>query len=145
MKLKSKELAKDRFFWEDQTWSESGYMAIIYGGNQGLYYYNTHKDSNGDQFKTMNVINVALSNFADKWVHIVQQSDIEDGKVTNRLYINGELKDSREFENAESLVNNPNKNLRLALDLHGQIDEVKIWQEALSEDQIKTEYENYNL
>ncbi|MBT4166223.1 hypothetical protein HOE04_04265, partial [archaeon] len=52
----------------------------------------------------------------------------------------GALRGSSEFENTEGFVNEPN-NLKLAVDLDGIVDEVKIWNYALSENEINQEFE----
>ena len=138
-KLNTGDATGNSFFWSDYTWNKSGYLSIVFSRDQKFYYYNTHKDSQGNQFKIMK-INMFTEDFTDKWHHLVQQAYIVNGKTIIKIYLDGALRGSSEFENTEGFVNEPN-NLKLAVDLDGIVDEVKIWNYALSENEINQEFE----
>ncbi|MBT4165565.1 LamG domain-containing protein [archaeon] len=141
-KLEPGELSKNRYFWIDYVSGISGYSAIIFGGDQDFFYYNTDKDSNGDDhFRILGNIQ-GLSEFTVDWHHLVQQAYIENGKVMNRVYIDNALK-SPAIHDAVGLVSDSTGNLKLAEDLDGLIDEVIIWDYALSPQQITALYNSY--
>ncbi|MBT4165679.1 hypothetical protein HOE04_01425 [archaeon] len=76
-----------------------------------------------------------LDDFADEWHQLVQQTYIQNEKVINKIYIDGVLRNTEKFEDAGGLVNNY-ANLKLAVDLNGEVDDVKIWNRALSSSEV---------
>ena len=112
----------------DSIW-DSGY--IFFGNVRPYIYYN----SSGEvTFLSGNISNSAYITNLNTWNHIL---GIYDGTYS-KLYINGELKnlvaDSKGV-NSSVLVG-----IDSGVSFDGQIDEAKIWNYALTAEQVKTEY-----
>jgi len=72
------------------------------------------------------------------WYHVVGTYDKDVGSNNLKLYVNGELKS--QGTKTGSIVSVSDIHLYIGKNSHGQIDEVKIFNYALSPLQIKTEY-----
>jgi len=109
--------------------------------------YEIHQSTDKIRFLLNNnsPLNVLTSNtsITTNWTHVVATYD----GTTKKIYINGQLSNSANFTGQ---INNSFTNLRIgsyynaALVFAGLIDDVRIYNRALSETEIKTLYNSYN-
>ena len=135
----------------DEKGNHHGHHAILCkGGNPVLLSYRYRK-----QFRAViigpnpneNTVGVSEPCEPNNWYYIVQT--VDDSKKLLKLYVNGKLVDAKPYEH--SLVDYQDAALRIGMckepgehhdnPAHGIIDEVKIFNYALDDDMIKTQYD----
>jgi len=129
----------NQLLWVKANWAVSGYESLIYHGNHDLYWYIEYEDTIGGTDWVVANSDVSVFDLIGEWKHIVQVDYIENNVLYHSLYINGSLVKQVTRSNAESLVNS-NQDLKIGNGLIGAIDEVRIYNVALTVGEIQKKY-----
>lgn len=113
----------------------ASYRLIISGGNAICVYYSS----------SQNAVTGTVTIDDDQWHHIVCKREISGTDSIVSLYIDGELDEQETFATIRDVSNSSPLRIGTNGDLltsffPGEIDEVKIYNYALNEDEIKAEY-----
>jgi hypothetical protein len=145
----TEEMSVETWFYAEQNQPTGGSNQIVqrldWSNNKGFFLREGNQSNHIVAFYVANGthwVSVSYSVSPGKWYHVVGSVKSND-KI--KLYVNGSL--VAEYPFVGNIVQETNKNIRIGYEdsgaaFNGTIDEVKIWNRSLTQDEIKMLYQS---